>query len=95
MTNPLRQLQALGQSVGYDTIDRAQLRSGLFGRLIDEDGITGTTANPTIFEHSISHGHAYDEQMERPIRPANEFYNVKVVPNELTASRQYKRLRMP
>jgi hypothetical protein len=30
-----------------------------------------------------------------PIRPANEFYNVKVVPNEMTANRQYKRLRMP
>ena len=31
----------------------------------------------------------------RPIRPANEFYNVKVVPNEMTANRQCKRLRMP
>jgi transaldolase len=62
MTNPLLQLKALGQSVWYDTIDRAQLRSGQFQRLIDEDGIVGTTANPTIFEHSISSGHAYDEQ---------------------------------
>lgn len=36
MTNPLRQLQELGQSVWLDDIDREQLRSGLFGRLIKE-----------------------------------------------------------
>ena len=82
MTNPLRQLQALGQSVWYDTIDRAQLRSGLFGRLIDEDGITGTTANPTIFEHSISHGHAYDTQMYQLIskgKHTGEIYETLVI----------------
>ena len=39
MTNPLRQLKAQGQSVWFDNIDRAQLLSGLFQRLIDEDGI--------------------------------------------------------
>jgi transaldolase len=68
MINPLLQLKAQGQSVWYDNIDRAQLLSGLFQRLIDEDGIVGTTANPTIFEQSISHGTAYDEQMQELLR---------------------------
>ena len=68
MTNPLQQLQALGQSVWYDNIDRAQLLSGLFQRLIDQDGIVGTTANPTISEQSISHGTAYDEQIQQLLR---------------------------
>ena len=68
MINPLQQLKANGQSVWYDNIDRAQLLSGLFQRLIDEDGIVGTTANPTIFEQSISHGTAYDEQMQELLR---------------------------
>jgi transaldolase len=54
MTNPLLQVKALGQSVWYDDIDRGELRSGLFERLINEDGITGATGNPTIFERSIS-----------------------------------------
>ncbi|HEV2661474.1 MAG TPA: transaldolase family protein, partial [Ktedonobacteraceae bacterium] len=58
MTNPLLQLQQQGQSVWYDNIDRSQLASGEFKRLLDENGILGVTANPTIFEKSISHGHA-------------------------------------
>jgi len=64
MTNPLRELKALGQSVWLDDIDRGQLLSGLFGRLIDEDGLSGATGNPTIFEHSITHDTTYDEQMQ-------------------------------
>src|SRR5437762_4799747 len=68
MTNPLLQLKAQGQSVWYDTVDRAQLDNGLFKRLVDEDGIVGVTSNPTIFQKSISHGDAYDEQITQLIR---------------------------
>ncbi len=67
MTNPLLELKTLGQSIWLDDIDRGQQRSGLFQRLIDEDGITGATGNPTIFEHSISNDTAYDEQMQQLI----------------------------
>jgi len=65
MSNPFIQLKALGQSIWLDDIDRGQLRSGLFGRLIDEDGLSGATGNPTIFEHSITHDTTYDEQMQQ------------------------------
>jgi len=68
MTNPLLQLKELGQSVWYDNIDRSQLASGQFQRMLDEDGVVGVTANPTIFEKSISSGHAYDEQIDQLIR---------------------------
>jgi len=68
MTNPLLQLKSHGQSVWYDNIDRSQLVSGQFKRLLDEDGVVGVTANPTIFEKSISAGHAYDEQMNQLIK---------------------------
>jgi transaldolase len=68
MTNPLLELKALGQSVWLDDIDRGQLRSGLFGRLVNEDGITGATGNPTIFEHSIAHDTTYDEQIQHLLR---------------------------
>jgi len=66
--NPLLQLKALEQSVWYDNIDRGQLVSGQFKRLLDEDGVSGVTANPTIFQKSISHGQAYDEQMTQLIK---------------------------
>jgi transaldolase len=68
MINSLLQLKALGQSIWLDDIDRGQLRSGLFGRLIDEDGLSGATGNPTIFEHSITHSSTYDEQMQHLLR---------------------------
>lgn len=77
MTNPLLQLKALGQSVWLDDIDRGQLRSGLFQRLIDEDGLSGATGNPTIFEHSITHSTTYDEQMQQLLalgKSAQEIY---------------------
>ncbi len=37
MTNPLRELEALGQSVWPDDLDRGHLRSGLFERLINKE----------------------------------------------------------
>jgi transaldolase len=82
MTNPLLQIKAQGQSVWYDNIDRAQLASGEFKRLLDEDGIVGVTANPTIFEKSISSGHAYDEQLSQLIREGkstSEIYEALVI----------------
>ena len=82
MANPLLQLKALGQSVWYDNIDRSQLVSGQFKRLLDEDGICGVTANPTIFEKSISSGHAHDEQINQLIREGkstNEIYEALII----------------
>src|SRR5712692_3472807 len=82
MTSPLFQLKAQGQSVWYDNIDRSQLVSGQFQRLLDEDGIVGVTANPTIFEKSISAGHAYDEQMNELIKEGkntNDIYEALVI----------------
>ncbi len=80
--NPLLQLKAQGQSPWYDNIDREQLASGQFKRLLDEDGISGVTANPTIFQKSISHGHAYDEQMTELIKAGknkNDIYEALVI----------------
>ena len=75
--NPLRELTTLGQSIWLDDIDRGDLLSGRFRRLIDEDGLAGATGNPTIFEHSITHDTTYDEQMRQLIaqgKPAQEIY---------------------
>ena len=82
MTNPLLQLKAQGQSVWFDNIDRAQLVSGQFERLLEEDGVVGVTANPTIFQKSISHGTAYDEQLNQLIsqgKSTNEIYEALVI----------------
>lgn len=89
MTNPLLELKALGQSVWLDDIDRGQLRSGLFGRLVDEDGLAGATGNPTIFEHSITHDTTYDEQMQQLLKEGKgpkEIYEALAMTDERTVA---------
>jgi len=89
MTNPLLELKVLGQSVWYDTIDRVQLVSGLFKKLLDEDGVVGVTSNPTIFQKSISQGDVYDEQMTQLIKErksTNEIYEALVIKDITTVA---------
>jgi transaldolase/glucose-6-phosphate isomerase len=59
--NPLQKLESFGQSVWMDVLRRGMLRSGEFKRLIAEDGVTGVTSNPSIFEKAIAGSHDYDE----------------------------------
>ncbi|MEW5717467.1 MAG: transaldolase [Chloroflexota bacterium] len=53
-TNPLLELKKLGQSVWLDNIRRGHILSGGLKKLIDEDGISGETSNPAIFEKAIA-----------------------------------------
>jgi transaldolase len=59
----LQELTDLRQSVWLDFIQRSLIQSG---DLLDyvEQGVSGITSNPTIFEKAISEGKEYDEQME-------------------------------
>jgi transaldolase / glucose-6-phosphate isomerase len=59
--NPLRKLQACGQSVWIDYIRRQMINSGELKRLIDEDGVLGVTSNPAIFDKVIAGSHDYDD----------------------------------
>jgi transaldolase len=63
--NPLVRLGELGQSVWYDYITRDLLSSGELGRLISEDGLSGMTSNPTIFEKAIAGSQLYDDDIRR------------------------------
>lgn len=57
--NPLQRLGALGQSVWSDFIERRMLGNGEFAALIEDDGVTGVTTNPTIFDKALAAGAAY------------------------------------
>ena len=61
--NPLKTLNSLGQSVWYDYIDRKLVQSGTLQRLIEEDGLSGVTSNPAIFEKAINGSADYDEPL--------------------------------
>ena len=62
--NPvLSALSAAGVSIWLDDLSRDRLTSGNLQRLIDTRSVVGVTTNPSIFEHAISHGHAYTQQL--------------------------------
>lgn len=56
------------QSPWLDFIRRDMLLDGGLKRYVDEDGIRGVTANPTIFEKAIGAGTDYDEQIRKLVQ---------------------------
>jgi transaldolase len=65
--NRIRQIAALGQAIWLDYISRDLLRSSELARLVDE-GLTGLTSNPTIFQKAIAGSSLYDEEIRQGIR---------------------------
>jgi transaldolase len=61
--NPLRQLEEAGQAVWLDYIRRDLIRDGELARLVEEDGLTGVTSNPAIFQKAIGESDLYDEEL--------------------------------
>src|SRR6266705_5002434 len=66
--NSLRQLEQLGQSVWLDYIRRDLITSGKLKRLIEEDGLSGITSNPTIFSKALSGDSEYDSAIQDILR---------------------------
>jgi transaldolase len=58
--NPLIDLEAFGQSIWLDYLRRNALDNGELQRLIDQDGLSGLTSNPSIFERAIVDSNDYD-----------------------------------
>ena len=61
--NPLLELEALGQSIWIDFIRRGMTSSGELKQLIEQDGVSGVTSNPSIFEKAIAKSHDYDDSI--------------------------------
>ena len=72
MANRTQRVKAFGQSLWLDNIHRRELRDGTIKRLIDEDGISGITSNPTIFMKAVSSGSDYDEQIRTLSQAGND-----------------------
>ena len=59
----LAELSAAGVAVWLDDISRERLTSGNLAALVRDRHVVGVTSNPTIFDHALSHGSAYNEQL--------------------------------
>jgi transaldolase len=80
-THRLRAVHDAGQSIWLDFLSRGLIISGGLARLIDEDGVTGVTSNPTIFAKSIVGSNDYDDALARIARrgkasPLDVFYDL-------------------
>ena len=69
--NQLKRLKELGQSVWYDYIRRDLYTSDRLSRLIRDDGLSGMTSNPTIFQKAIAETELYDEDIRRFAQAGN------------------------
>lgn len=80
--NRLKQLTAHGQSLWLDYIKRSFLAGGELRKLIAEDGLTGITSNPTIFDEAITQGDEYESAIRSAAqrsRSAGEAYQEIVI----------------
>jgi transaldolase len=57
-----------GQSLWLDNIQRRELADGTLQRMIDNDGISGITSNPSIFMNAVSKSSDYDNQIQRLLK---------------------------
>src|SRR5712691_5740069 len=62
-SDALAELSAAGVAVWLDDINRVRLASGNLAALARDRHVVGVTSNPTIFDHALSHGDAYNEQL--------------------------------
>lgn len=80
--NPLVELEKLGQSIWMDFIRRGMISSGELRKLIEEDGVSGVTSNPSIFEKAFAEGQDYDESIRALTsegKNADEVYQILTV----------------
>lgn len=68
ITNPVRRLTQLGQSVWLDYIERGFTTSGELAGLIANDGVSGVTSNPAIFQKAFADGALYREPVGKLAR---------------------------
>ena len=62
--NPLKRLHDAGQAIWLDFLSRQFLAEGGLKTLVEQDGLTGVTSNPSIFEKAIAGSADYDSSLK-------------------------------
>ena len=63
--NKVKSIQDFGQSIWLDFFDRKIMDTGKLKKLIEDDGVSGVTSNPSIFEKAINSSSDYDEDITK------------------------------
>lgn len=81
--NATQHIASLGQSLWLDNLSRDLIRDGTLAKLIAEDGVSGVTSNPSIFQIAFANSPHY----------ADDLANLKR--SEPDAERRYEALAIP
>lgn len=96
MTSRLKTLGEAGQAVWLDFIDRRFLSDGGLRKVVEEDGLTGVTSNPSIFEKAMGHGDAYDAGLQaaagRADASAQDLYESQAIGDVKAAAADLRRV---
>lgn len=65
MSDRLKQIGNAGQAVWLDFVSRDFLNRKELQQLVTDDGLTGVTSNPSIFEKAMGYGSDYDESLRK------------------------------
>jgi len=68
MNKPLLDIKESGQSIWMDYLDRSLIQSGELKQMVEDQGITGITSNPAIFQKAISGSDLYNADIEKGIK---------------------------
>lgn len=80
--NPLQRLEKYGQSIWTDFISRRMIERGGLQQFIQNDGVSGVTSNPSIFEKAIAESNDYDvaiRELAEKGKSAEEIYEIVTV----------------
>ncbi|KZL49087.1 transaldolase [Nodularia spumigena CS-591/12] len=75
-TNHLLEIKQHGQSIWMDNLNREVIQSGELKDLVENQGISGITSNPAIFEKAIANNAMYDADIEAGIRAGLPTYKI-------------------
>ncbi len=74
----IHELLDLGQSIWMDNISRGMITSGDLQTMVDQ-GLSGMTSNPTIFDKAISEGSDYDDQLRQLLAARPGITNPEII----------------
>lgn len=75
-TNHLLEINQYGQSIWMDNLTRDIIQSGELKDLVENQGISGITSNPAIFEKAIAGNVIYDADIEAGVRTGLPTYKI-------------------
>jgi transaldolase len=81
--NATQHVTTLGQSLWLDNLSRSLIRDGTLEKLIAEDGVSGVTSNPSIFQNALASSPYYADDLAR------------LKTSESDAERRYEALVIP